>query len=758
MEKLVNFLAALSFFLAFSAPAWAQSPIPRSYPEIGTDFPDTDKPADQQAAEQAVANAYEAACDEGDFAACRALGLAFEKGQGRPANRPIAELLYRQACDGADGAGCLRLGRLLATTSNVTDQEMGALFVRRACRLDLLEACDAHADELAQGVLAAPDPQAVEALRRTTCERGRSASCLALARSLIAQDKTRAEQDEGRALLDRLCRAADEQACRAAAAHWRRLIMPDAGLQAAEYLSLGCDAGDALACYDRGLDELADGKDAPRRAGALPFLERACAMVGVGCAMAVHIREEPPLTMRCDNGDAAACVALGELLANGIGPLQDKGVALALLGLTCREGTPDACVPAANLAFEQQRLADTPKTAEAEAYLSRGCLAGSAAACEALADELASGARLAQDVARAELLYGPQCDSGRGKACQFLGQQAFNDPANPLMLAQADFSPDLTPEDAAAQQQSAEPQETADAEPITKVCRVNTVEFRGQTYSDRFCRPMRRVINGFAVEPGGRPWQALLWRPQVLNAARLDDSQRVLCGGAVVRQGWILTAAHCLTDEGVPIITGGHRIRLGLSDPLSREGFTYPILRVLRHPDYDPGTFAFDIALVQYDPRRAQRGSEVLPIARIRIDPEPLASRPIRVGTPVYTYGWGRTALVRGARPDVLRGARLELRDPASCTNSRKWRNYTRDHRANSVLCAAGAQRQQACFGDSGGPLISYGDADRVPTVIGVVSAGADCGTTGVPSRYMRIAHPRVIGWIDLVLGSQMVR
>mgnify|MGYP002788295205 CR=1 FL=1 len=52
---------------------------------------------------------------------------------------------------------------------------------------------------------------------------------------------------------------------------------------------------------------------------------------------------------------------------------------------------------------------------------------------------------------------------------------------------------------------------------------------------------------------------------------------------------------------------------------------------------------------------------------------------------------------------------------------------------ANAALCAGGKDGEQTCFGDSGGPLVLYSDNGRRPVLIGVVSAGKKCGTTGLP-------------------------
>jgi secreted trypsin-like serine protease len=109
-----------------------------------------------------------------------------------------------------------------------------------------------------------------------------------------------------------------------------------------------------------------------------------------------------------------------------------------------------------------------------------------------------------------------------------------------------------------------------------------------------------------------------------------------------------------------------------------------------------------------------------------------------------FAYGWGRTTLNDPTPAKILQGVRLELEDPATGTR----RTAYRDWRKDSVLCAMGPNREQACTGDSGGPLVTFKDRPGVPTLIGVVSSGEKCSTTGVPSRYIRIGHPKVQEWL----------
>lgn len=778
------YFAVLAIWLLAAAPGQAQDdPIPRIYRPNGFERPSKMFTPEDIARDTAQADASEAGCNRADMTGCLKLGTAFETGYGRPQNRPIAELLYREACTGGQGEGCFKLGKLLRYADSKTwndrasgDMSVSAALFVRACRMGWAEGCEAQADDLAYGIGVERDPVAAQALLRTTCEGGSARTCNRLAGQLIVAPANETDRSDGFALLDRQCRAGQAEACNDAARFWARFEGSEAPI-IRTYDVLACDAGDGRVCALLGT-ALMRGQwpgltyDDPRNL-ALGYFERACKLSPVHCENAAMIRDEPQIVAACAGGDRAACNRLVAAYGLPGGAFEDLPQAVSLLGWLCDRVTSeqdvlDVCAPAGERAVSllvSGPFADPPPDpVRVDNYLTRACTAGSDTACGTLAEALATGAGLPQDLPRALALDETRCDAGRLDACDRLANAIMTEAAAPLLVADGrDFPPPEYSSEEIAAMQRAEDEKAAELARRMEegACTTTDVEFRGTRYIDTVCMTVSAVINGFTVKAGTAPWQALIWRPKRLGNTTLSEADRVLCGGAVIRTGWVLTAAHCLVDAdkklgfNVPINSGQHRIRLGVYNPLEPEGHSYRIRRVFRHPDFKPGSFAFDIALIQYDPNGEKLGDVVHPVARIRVDPQPLPERTIIARMPAYTFGWGRTALEGPSKqPSELRGARLELRDLENCTRVTGFR----DDRRSAVLCAAGARGEQACFGDSGGPLITYADADGVPTVIGVVSAGVRCGRTAVPSRFTRIGHSSVREWLIGILPSLLPR
>lgn len=738
--------------IALAGPALAQEQIPLDYTDANTiERADPNKPADLRAREEAAANAAEAACAARDAAGCAALGKAYFLGEGKPQNRPAAEVMLRRACDAADAEGCLWLGTLFVSVGKPQPAENGIAALQRGCRLGSLEACARAADAIENGTGERDgDPVAATQLRRDACDKGGASACRALGMSLVRSDDP-ASRDEGLALLERQCRSGDGEACSLALSPLRQTIPPRTAL-AREMADLGCRAEVPYLCRELGDMLFAEASGPPEsRTAALAQFDRACALESLFCTLPEQIRARPALAENCQRGVQADCVELGRIYSlNPNSPLHSPNEATILLGSACEAGVTEACSAAVNVFHYADKQITPDQAAQMVRWHEIGCTAGSTFDCTALARMLLTGDPFPSDRARGYALLGQMCEAGKHTACTALDDVASDDPDAPLFVADSRFTPPLP--DAEVERRERERREKAAAELAAlreQSCTSTRVIRDGVTYNDRICSSVVRVINGFRAKPGQAPWQALLWRPAQMFGRSLSARERVECGGALIREGWILTAAHCVVDEDKkPLIGKEHRIRLGVHNPGDEEGISYPILRAIPHPTYHVKSHAYDIALIQIDTRAASRSADPGRIARIRLDPMPIEKRPIRGGMDVYTYGWGLEKL-GGQASDVLKGAKLQLENPADCTARTKFRGELLQ---NALLCASAADRQQACNGDSGGPLVTYEDADKIPTVIGVVSAGTDCGTTGVPTRYTRVAKVR--DWIEDVLAG----
>lgn len=747
--------------LALGVPAAAQQPIPFPYIH-GPDFegrdpvryqPPPEKEPEQRETEERAAAAAEVACDAGDLAGCADLGSAYLDGAGRPMNRFVGELLLRQACDGADAEGCLKLGSWLIVFNAGIEPEWqaeafdyGIAMLGRGCALGNFDACAEQAQAIATGFSEGDgDLAAAMALRRATCERDSDRACRELAANLTEGDDE-AARAEGIDLLARQCRKGDVLACEQIAP----LVADDAALMR-EMADLGCGADSARLCHEFGLIQFAQDSGAPEgRMAALELFDRACQLAQIFCALPEKIRIRPTLVQGCDTGDQADCVAVARIYSEGPGsPLYSPAEAATLLGDACLAGMTEVCSEAVQV-LRGDDIPDNPDSnARIALWHDTACRAGSESDCVSLGNHLLDSYSDSDNRARGYALLIGVCDSGDMIVCDDLDKRASKDPDGPLLAADNRFVPPLSAEELEEIRLAEEATRIA-GRTATVTCWQSTVEFRGAVYQDKRCIARKvKVVRGRVTREGEAPWQALLWRPALFNGRTLSPVERVECGGALVREGWILTAAHCVIDKKRrPLLTSGHQFRLGISDIKDRRDTGYAIKRVFAHPRYHEPSRTYDIALVQIDTSRRPQAAGSPNIKTIAIDRIPAEKRPFGEGMPVYVFGWGLTKF-EGRASEQLKVARLELEAPAAC--ERKTGTGGNNYLKSSLLCAKADDLAQACDGDSGGPLVGY--FSKGPMVIGVVSAGTECGRSGKATRYTRVAQ--MADWINDVFAGR---
>lgn len=223
-----------------------------------------------------------------------------------------------------------------------------------------------------------------------------------------------------------------------------------------------------------------------------------------------------------------------------------------------------------------------------------------------------------------------------------------------------------------------------------------------------------KIVGGKISDPKDWRWMAALMK-----------NQKHYCGGVLISENFVLTAAHCLEGYKESDIN----IRLGEFD-FKRDDDGLPedfaVTSIIRHTQFDPFTYRNDIALCKLD-RPATTTEYAHPICL----PNPNIDYTGLVG---IVAGWG-TMSYGGVSSDVLRQVSLPIWNNTECDN--KFSQAITRH----YLCAGVRQgKDDACQGDSGGPLMVEGRNNRW-MVIGIVSWGVRCADPGYPGVYTRVTE-----------------
>ncbi|XP_001843395.2 brachyurin [Culex quinquefasciatus] len=243
----------------------------------------------------------------------------------------------------------------------------------------------------------------------------------------------------------------------------------------------------------------------------------------------------------------------------------------------------------------------------------------------------------------------------------------------------------------------------------------------------RKLQPERRITNGQEATPGQFPYQIAL--------LSTFGGGTGLCGGSVLTNNYILTAAHCVQNAlGGTAIMGAHN---RINNEPTQQRIAFGVNGINIHAGYTPTNIRNDIATVRLN-SPITFNDRVQPV----LMPQAGDNRQF-AGVTGTVSGFGRTSDASQATSAVVMFTSNPIMTQADCLAS--WGGNTNIIQAQNI-CLSGAGGRSSCNGDSGGPLTVAEGGNTLQ--VGIVSFGSAAGCSiGMPSVYVRVTH--FLDWIQ---------
>lgn len=182
---------------------------------------------------------------------------------------------------------------------------------------------------------------------------------------------------------------------------------------------------------------------------------------------------------------------------------------------------------------------------------------------------------------------------------------------------------------------------------------------------------IKAIVGGQVTDKNKYPWMVAI-------LAKSGSSYRLICGGSLISERFVLTAAHCVTKTSGKQKASELRVLVGAHD-ITRDGTLYDVKSVYPHEDYKFWLAYHDIALIKLA-NDVPFDDIINPVC---LGPASLLKKIKKdqlLGYPAVVAGWGTTSY-EGSVSSKLREVTVQIYNRTVCSE-----NYAKMDGAKSVL------------------------------------------------------------------------
>ena len=244
-----------------------------------------------------------------------------------------------------------------------------------------------------------------------------------------------------------------------------------------------------------------------------------------------------------------------------------------------------------------------------------------------------------------------------------------------------------------------------------------------------------KVVGGVEVDIKDYPWQIALTS---------SPNGSGFCGGSIIGNSWVLTAAHCVNGDSPNSVY----VRVGSSNAFASGGTSYSLNNIIVHPNYSGNSYDFALLEIngEFNYNENVQKIDLVTAADIAAgvqDPGVIAT----------ITGWGTTSSGGSLSSTLMMVEAPIVSNDVACGAATDENGNSGDYGCSSLdesmICAGDLINggEDACQGDSGGPLAVRNSDNTKWLLIGATSWGYGCAYVDYPGVWSKVSY--VLDWIN---------